>query len=202
MFSRIIWPCPQIRERIENAQEDIRSYRKVGSIFKVSHNTVRKVVLDNYKKPKRKPRANLKTSQRDERNLKKMTSKMLTNGERVTVRKLQNGCGLVHVSLRTIQRRLSAWNAYREANKKIVLSQEHRRLRQQIAEGWICSPQDWNIVIFTDEKRFNSDGLDSWMSWTPRDSRIFRNRRQQGGPSLQVWGALLPNAVLIVFQLP
>jgi len=191
-----------LRERIGSAYREMKSYRKVSSLFNVSHNTIKKVVLDDYKKDKGKPGPTPKTTRRDERKLKKTTSRMLRNGERVTARKIQNECGLLHLSLRTVQRRLAASNSYGKAKKRIVLWREHKRLRQQIAEEWIVSPPDWNTLIFTDEKRFNSDGPDSWMSWMPKNAPISRNRRQQGGPSLQVWGALLPNAMLIVFQLP
>lgn len=35
-----------------------------------------------------------------------------------------------------------------------------------------------------------------------KSAPIVRNRHQQGGPSLQLWGMILPGAMLIVFELP
>jgi len=191
-----------MKTRIKERYEQLKSYRKVAGMFSVSHNTVKKIVLNEYKAEKRKPGPKLKISNREKRAIKNATSKMLKRGERVTSRKVQKEAGMNQVSLRTIQRRLAELYSYKKAKRQILLSPEHRLIRLQMAESWICSPPDWSKVIFSDEKRFNSDGPDSWKSWVPKDCSILRNRRQQGGPSLQVWGALLPNAMLLLFQLP
>lgn len=74
--------------------------------------------------------------------------------------------------------------------------------RLEFARNWIKCNMDRKNIIWTDEKRFNLDGPDSWSSWMPRSQPICRNRRQQGGDSIQVWGALIPGPFLLIFELP
>jgi len=47
----------------------------------------------------------------------------------------------------------------------------------------------------------NSDGPDLWRSWTPENQPLVRNKKQQGGPSIQIWGMLLPGPIVSVFEL-
>ena len=128
--------------------------------------------------------------------MKKAVERILKDGARVTGRKVQNQCDLDHVSRRTIQRKLSAMDlVYAEARSKIVLSKDHMKRRLELASEWLATGMDWSRVIFTDEKRFNSDGPDSWRSWMRKEQAIVRNRRQ-GGPSIQVRGTLIPGTCL------
>lgn len=70
-----------------------------------------------------------------------------------------------------------------------------------MAKQWIESNHRWSHVIFTDEKRFNLDGPDSWCSWMREESSITRQKRQQGGQSVQVWGMIMPGNIFLVFLL-
>lgn len=69
------------------------------------------------------------------------------------------------------------------------------------ARAWLQGDQDFRTVVWTDEKRFCADGPDSWCSWWPADKKLVRNRRQQGGFSVQVWGALVPGPYLFLLRL-
>ena len=54
--------------------------------------------------------------------------------------------------------------------------------------------------MFTDEKKFNFDGPDSWSSWADEERKIYRNRRQMGEGSIMIWLALLPDGNLVLDQ--
>jgi len=91
---------------------------------------------------------------------------------------------------------------FRAAKNTIVLSSDHKKSRLNKTRSWIENSMDWIRVVSTDGKRINSDGPDSWQSWVPQNRPITRNKRQQSGPSMQVWGALVSGPVLFVFELP
>ena len=78
----------------------------------------------------------------------------------------------------------------------------HKEKRILFARSALTNLDRFKTVIWTDEKRFNSDGPDNWSSWMPTNKQIVRNRRQQGGPAIQVWGMLIPGPLLVVFELP
>lgn len=127
---------------------------------------------------------------------------MLASGEKVTARKVEKECDLNHSSLRTIRRSLRGLKyKYKTAVKKIILTKKHKAKRVEVAKAWIAKSHPWIKVIFTDEKRFNLDGPDSWRSWEREDRPLERNKRQQGGGNVQVWGMVLPNNSIRVFQL-
>lgn len=90
---------------------------------------------------------------------------------------------------------------YKSAESKIVLSKEHKARRVELARFWIESLWPWHKVVWSDEKRFTLDGPDSWSSWMREGENMVRNRRQQGGQSLQIWGMVLPDGRLFVKEL-
>lgn len=176
----------EIKSLIYDRYEELGSYRKVAAMFNVSHGSVRNIVQNRGKTnlAKRGPK---KTTKRDETRIKRTVSKLTEIGGRVTATKVQDKCELDHISTRTVRRRLSAIGLkHMSASSRIVLSKLHKDKRVELATMWIESSLDWSRVIFTDEKRFNGDGPDSWLSWMDPKKPITRNRRQQGGFSIQI----------------
>jgi hypothetical protein len=60
----------------------------------------------------------------------------------------------------------------------------------------VCSPtyqwtNEWNCVLFSDEKKFNLDGPDGFASYLHdlRKEEVVFSKRQQGGGSVLVWFA-------------
>lgn len=90
---------------------------------------------------------------------------------------------------------------FKSATIEIVLSAEHRKKRLELANKWISDSHPWSKVVFTDEKRYNLDGPDSWASWVREGEENIRNKRQQGGGNVQVWGMLMPDHTLCVHRL-
>ena len=82
-----------------------------------------------------------------------------------------------------------------------MLTEKHMQNRLILARECFCGPVDFSKVVSTDEKRFNCDGSDSYGTWAPSGSRPTHNKHQQEGPSIQVWGALLPGPYLYVVEL-
>lgn len=192
-----------LKERIIRSYEALGSYRAVAAQFQVSHATVRKYVLKLHESDPKKRGPKPKTNRRDESRISRAVSAMEGREERVTARKVQIQCDLHHVSTRTVRRKLCSMDlTYGKAKKRIVLKPEHKEKRLEFARIGLTGRVEWTKTIFTDEKRFNSDGPDSWSSWMRNGTQIVRNRRQQGGPSIQVWGMLMPGPLLTVVELP
>lgn len=200
---------PELRDRVVahyRAHQPELTYRETGRIFQVSYKTVERWCKET---PEERARVKgpygpkKKTTARDEAALRLNARRLRVSGARVTARKVRAEAGLEALSLRTIQRRMQGlrWK-YAEVRRQIVLTAQHKQARLQLCRQWLINPPDPNRLVFTDEKRFNFDGPDSWASWMAEGDQLVRNRRQQGGGSVQVYGALLPGPILCIWPLP
>ena len=89
---------------------------------------------------------------------------------------------------------------FKNNSQKIILNKLHKLRRIELAKKWLETSLDWSRTIFTDEKKFNLDGPDSWRSWMYDDEEISRNRRQMGGGGLMVWRMIMPHGEVVVFR--
>lgn len=81
------------------------------------------------------------------------------------------------------------------------LTAEHKNKRFDFALKYIRWTQEWNSVIFSDEKKFNLDGPDGFQYyWHDLQStpQIFSNR-VQGGGSVMIWMAFCASGRTRVF---
>lgn len=99
----------------------------------------------------------------------------------------------LNVTKRRVQQILSTCEhlKYRKRLPKPKLLEKHKVARMGFAETHKFWDDEWQSVIFSDEKKFNLDGPDGYqMSWQdlrlPRQTRCARNF--QGG-SLMLWAA-------------
>jgi len=56
---------------------------------------------------------------------------------------------------------------------------------------WLEETHPSEATCFTDEKKFNLDGPDSWATWLDNSSGIRRNKRQLGGGAVMIRGRIL-----------
>lgn len=105
---------------------------------------------------------------------------------------IKNQLGL-EITKRRVQQILSTseYLQYRKRLAKPKLLEKHKVARMEFAEEHKFWDDEWQSVIFSDEKKFNLDGPDGCqMSWQdlrlPRQTRCDRNF--QGG-SLMLWAA-------------
>lgn len=191
-----------LKRLILNQYSEYKSYRKVAQNCQVSPNTVRNLVLGLHKEDKKRPGPKPLINRRQKVNIKRKVDGLVSAGQQVTARKVMDECAIDNASVRTVRRTLRSMRfVYKEAQIKVVLSPAHRKKRVEFARECIRTSHPWNRTAFTDEKRFNLDGPDSWSSWMHEDRPIIRNRRQQGGGNVQVWGILMPGPFLFVFTL-
>lgn len=76
--------------------------------------------------------------------------------------------------------------------KKPMLSMKNINDRMQYAISHMSWVQEWNKIVFSDEKKFNLDGPDGWSHYwrdLRTEKKIF-SKRQSGGGSVMVWGAI------------
>lgn len=189
------------RQVIKNQYKEYKSYRKVAQLNGVSDKTVRTIVLDLYIKDKKQTGPKPKIDKRAETKIKKLINQRYSEKKKTNARLVQHECGLNNVSLKTVQRKLNGLNMdFKQTRNQIVLTKAHCKARLQFAEFTLSNIIDWSRVVWTDEKRFSGDGPDNQSSWTPQGKQLVHNRRQQGGSSIQVYGALLPGPFLLVFE--
>lgn len=131
-----------LKKLIRNLYGEYGSYRKVARFAGVSDKTVRAVMLDLHKKEKKKPGPSPSINPREERRIKRETTKLLKQEERVTAAKIQRKCQLERVSKRTVQRKLkSMGNEFKTASKEIVLNEAQKSRRLELARTWLAEPR-------------------------------------------------------------
>ena len=79
-----------------------------------------------------------------------------------------------------------------------MLTKKHKLDRMRIISNWIAKNLEWEKVIFSDKKRFSMDGPDNWKTYTHKNVKIVREKRQCGGGSINVWMMSLPNGLLAI----
>lgn len=191
-----------IRELVVRLFRSGDSYRSIANTAGISPNTARNIVLGLGKKQKDKRGPKNKLSRGHLTAMKRSASNLIEEGRQVTAREVASDAEIDHVSRWTIRRGLAALGFnYKKADKSIVLTKPHKEKRLILSRKWLDEMLPWNKVVFSDEKRFNLDGPDSWCSWMREGQMIRRNKRQQGGATLQIWGMLLPNGKLVITEL-
>jgi len=78
---------------------------------------------------------------------------------------------------------------YTKMQKKPLLSKQHKDKRLAWALEKVKFGDNWNNVVFTDEKKFNLDGADGLAHYWHdlRKDKLLFSKRQQGGGSVMIW---------------
>lgn len=95
---------------------------------------------------------------------------------------------------RHVRRLLSGSNRLRSERRarKPMLSAANISARKQFAISHMSWTKEWRRVIFSDEKKFNLDGPDGFNRYWHdlRKEALIFSKRQCGGGSVMVWGAI------------
>jgi len=90
---------------------------------------------------------------------------IIARGQRATARKVQSDCNLERVSIRTVQNRLNEFGMkFGKASRKIVQTNAHKKGRLLFVRSALTNLDRFRIMIWTDEKRSDSDGPDNCSS--------------------------------------
>ena len=78
-------------------------------------------------------------------------------------------------------------------HSKPILNQSHKPKRLNFARKNLIENTNWRQVIFSDEKRWNLDGLDGnesfyWLMKDDQPEKYYRYRQYQGRKSTMYWG--------------
>ena len=107
----------------------------------------------------------------------------------------------VNVSAQTIRSRLNENGLYgRIAQKKPLLSIKNVKKRIQFATEHIQKgPNFWNMIVWSDESKFNVFGSDCKPSYRPPnkqlDPKYTKKTVKHGGASIMVWGCFTASGV-------
>ncbi|OQS55782.1 tc3a [Ecytonucleospora hepatopenaei] len=122
-----------------------------------------------------------------------------SKGERITCRKIIGELNL-NVSHDTVSRALRknderSWDKMKPSPH---LTEEKKKIRFQWATDRIFWKEEWEKVIFSDEKKFNLDGPDGLnYYWHDKSLPVKTfSKRQCGGGSVMVWAAFTAQGTL------
>lgn len=191
-----------IKDLVKRLHGENKSYREIAHIADISIGTVYNIVKNKYKDVKKKPGPKSKITKSQLVAIKRKVANMNEDQIKVSSNKIRDECSLSHVTSRTVRTALRNLNFnYLEVKQMIKLTKKQRQKRVELATLWLNSMWPWDKVIWSDEKRFNLDGPDSYCTWGRKDQIEQRDRRQQGGASVQIWGMLMPDGSLIYKEL-
>mgnify|MGYP000860321285 CR=1 FL=1 len=168
-----------------------KSCSEVASTLNVPRMTVYRIVRrdDGKIKAKRGPLSAI--TNRQSTAMKRMVRNYNQTGARVDAKRIKEELKFGHVTTRTIQRHLKRMKfEYKTAISTIMLSSAHKKARVEAVKSWARDNICWERVVFTDEKRFSLDGPDSWSTYTDEGRDIYRNKRQNNGGGIMVWGCI------------
>lgn len=177
----------------------LQSIRKVAKKCNVGKSTVAYVVSEKTKKTDKARGRPKKLTKRDDRQIKRYVVKEVQSGHRVTSRSIKDNLGLDKVSRWTVQRELKRNNVlYKSAKKKLPLTNKHKQERLKFARRHLSAGTDFGRWIFSDEKRFNLDGPDNMSSYGTNYAQLHRIKRQMGGGSVMILGAISNKGHLLI----
>lgn len=189
-------------DKIRQKYDEKKSYRAVGRDFDLSHQTVKYMVHNDYDKEKETRGPKPKATTYQQTAIKREVRRLNDDGNKVTARKVIDNLKIDNFSERTMRRNLTRGGfRHKTAKQDIELTAQHKKNRVQFAEKMVSESHPWDRTVFSDEKKFNMDGPDNWSTWADPDRKILRQKRQQGGGSVMVWGMIEPDGKCHVKEL-
>ncbi|KAK2579788.1 hypothetical protein KPH14_012181 [Odynerus spinipes] len=181
------------KQRIIDLKSCGKSQRQIASMINRSQSVVKnflKLGIENYGKIKRSGRPT-RFSSTVKRAVLREISKTETSSSKIVSRfNLKYDSSLVRKWVAH-----SGRFKYHKCLRKPALKKRHIDARLKFAEKFIKKRNMWKHVIWSDEKKFNLDGLDGFnYYWHDlRKERRVMSRTAQGGGSVMIWAAFKKN---------
>ena len=155
----------ELKELSKKWKAEGKSYNEFGDLLGISRSSAQNVCMyDNALHPKKRGRQ-FSLKKNNVLSIKREASRMKEFGEKINSPKIIARCDL-DVSKWTVQRCLRRNKyKYKNAHQQIPLTEKHRAERYKLSKEWIETNHPWEITVFSDEKRFNLNGPDHWMSY-------------------------------------
>jgi len=141
-----------------------------------------------------------KLEPRDVRHVRRRGSNQVTSASKIR-RELDLDC-----SDSTVLRALnnSGYLAYEKKQTKPAINEDNVAERLAFAEAHVQWGNEWNVVLFSDEKKFNLDGPDGFAYYWHdlRKEDLIFSKRQHGGGSVMIWVAVSHTFSTNVVEIP
>lgn len=186
----------EIKSLVKSWKMKGKSYNEISKLLNVSKSSIQNLCkyINKRHNKKRGPKFSLQNF--DKIVIKREVNRCLMSKEKINSRKIIGKCSLKQ-SKWTIQRHLKRLNLkYGKAKSKVFLNKKSKENRVNMIHQWISKNQNFQKVIFSDEKRFSFDGCDDWRSYVPMGQKIYHKKRISGGGSVMVYMMMLPTGLL------
>lgn len=192
----------QFVDLVKDLYSSYGSYGKVAKIVNKPKITISRIIRRDPNAPQKKRGPLSIITNRDNSIIKRTIRDCNQKLEKITARKVKDRCQLDQASIRTVQRHLKKIGFQpKKVSTDIRLSKFHKLRRVACAKEWIRQNIDWSKVIFSDEKKFNLDGPDSWSSYTDENRKIYRDKRQNFQHGIMVWGMITFDGLLYLMEI-
>lgn len=170
------------------------SLGKIAKMFNLQKTNIQQIVKC-FGKLKAKRGRKEKINKNDVRRIKSYIEDNIKYGMKTTSTLIKSNFNL-NVSKSTVCRNLKYLNyKYGRLKPQITLGQKYRTKRINASRWYIQKNVNWNNVVFSDEKRFNLNGCDSFSTWAYKKNYTKNIKSILKSPGVMVWGMVLPNEI-------
>ena len=190
-----------LRNLIISKRKQGLSYDAIARDLLITKSTVQVVICRRLSDTKKKTGPKKKINKKNQLSMKRYISKCNQSSEKITCSNIIQNCNL-KASLTTVRRQLCEMAfKYKKSKQSLLLSKKHKSDRVEIVTKWITQKIDFMRVVFSDEKRFSLDGPDNWMTYQLLNSNLCRQKRQNKGGGLMMWGMVFSTGTIYVKKL-
>ena len=185
---------PTKQQQVLDKNENGQTSKGISSELGVPLSTIRDVIHRGKVIEKRNLKKKLGRKRRLTTRDQRAISRELKRNPNSSASKIKSSLNLLS-NVRTVQRQLHRLNYERRKMKvKPTLTEKQKRNRLEFAKDHVTWTDDWNNVVFTDEKKWNLDGPDGynyyWQNLNKFDDQTYFSKDPYGKQSVMVLGAI------------